>query len=192
MTISAVILAGGQGRRFDHQDKGLIEWRGRWLIQHVIDRLAPQTDQIIISCNRNQDIYQTLGLPLVKDKLAGYQGPLAGIDSAIEQCSSDYLFICPCDNPLVSSNIVSTLYEALHNNSADMAVAHDGNRLQYLVALWDLRICQKELSLFLHNGGTAVKDWYKTRQIIEVDCSSQASQFINVNFPEDLHKLDCD
>lgn len=40
-SISAVILAGGQSRRFDYDDKGLLEWQGTALIQHVISRLAP-------------------------------------------------------------------------------------------------------------------------------------------------------
>lgn len=62
VSISAVILAGGQSRRFDYDDKGLLEWQGTALVQYVISRLAPQTDQVIINCNQHVARYQVLAI----------------------------------------------------------------------------------------------------------------------------------
>ena len=52
-TISAVILAGGQSRRMGGIDKGLIDLNGKPLVQHLIDRIAPQVDEVLISASQS-------------------------------------------------------------------------------------------------------------------------------------------
>ena len=47
--ITAVILAGGQGRRMGGQDKGLIEFDGKPLVAILVERLSQQGCQ-----NRHQ------------------------------------------------------------------------------------------------------------------------------------------
>ena len=47
--ITAVILAGGQGRRMGGQDKGLIEFDGRLMIEILIERLLDQQLDILIN-----------------------------------------------------------------------------------------------------------------------------------------------
>ena len=46
------ILAGGRGRRMEGIDKPLAELAGRPLIAHVIDRLAAQTDGVIVNAQQ--------------------------------------------------------------------------------------------------------------------------------------------
>ena len=58
---SWVILAGGQASRMGGKDKGLIELNQKPLIEHVIERLSPQTPRILINANRNQDAYGAFG-----------------------------------------------------------------------------------------------------------------------------------
>ena len=41
-SITAVVLAGGQGNRMGGQDKGLLAFHGRPLIEHILDGLRPQ------------------------------------------------------------------------------------------------------------------------------------------------------
>ena len=72
--ITAVILAGGQGRRMGGQDKGLIEFEGRLMIEILIEALENQRLDIVINANRNQSTYQTYGYPVVSDNLDNFQG----------------------------------------------------------------------------------------------------------------------
>ena len=51
--ISGIILAGGLGRRMGGVDKGLQVLRGKPMVQHVIERLAPQVAEILINANQN-------------------------------------------------------------------------------------------------------------------------------------------
>jgi len=47
--VTGIILAGGQGRRMGHTDKGLQPFRGEPLIAHVLARFAPQVDEVLIN-----------------------------------------------------------------------------------------------------------------------------------------------
>ena len=55
---SCIILAGGEGKRADGMDKGLITYNDKPLIEHVIDAVSFQVDDIVISANRNIENYQ--------------------------------------------------------------------------------------------------------------------------------------
>ena len=48
-SISGVILAGGMGRRMGGQDKGLLLFEGRPLIEYLLDALSPQVSHILIN-----------------------------------------------------------------------------------------------------------------------------------------------
>ncbi|WP_154218484.1 NTP transferase domain-containing protein, partial [Pseudomonas syringae] len=54
---SILLLAGGRGQRMGGRDKGLIEWQGKALIEHLHALTRPLTDDLIISCNRNIERY---------------------------------------------------------------------------------------------------------------------------------------
>ena len=76
--LTAVILAGGRGRRMGGSDKGLVELEGRPLIAHILNVIAPQVGTVLINANRNAKQYEAFGYPVVSDTLDGFQGPLAG------------------------------------------------------------------------------------------------------------------
>ena len=59
--ITGILLAGGQGRRMGGVDKGLQLLRGKPMAQHVIERFAPQVDELLINANQNIEQYQGLG-----------------------------------------------------------------------------------------------------------------------------------
>ena len=61
--ITGLVLAGGQGRRMGSVDKGLVLLHGRPMVQHVLERLAPQVDDILINANQHADEYAAFGYP---------------------------------------------------------------------------------------------------------------------------------
>jgi len=91
MSISAVILAGGQAKRMEGADKGLQLLHGKPLFQFIYDRLHSQVETISINANRNQTIYATAGVPVFGDNLEGFHGPLSGILTALERADSDFV-----------------------------------------------------------------------------------------------------
>ena len=55
--ITGVILAGGQARRMQGQDKGLVLLNNKPMIEYVIENLKPQVGELVINANRNLDTY---------------------------------------------------------------------------------------------------------------------------------------
>lgn len=53
--ITGLLLAGGRGTRMGGVDKGLQPLRGEPLALHVLRRLAPQVDALVISANRHEN-----------------------------------------------------------------------------------------------------------------------------------------
>ena len=81
--ITGVILAGGLGRRMGGIDKGLQELRGRPMIDWVIERFAPQVDELLINANQNVERYAAYGHRVVPDQIPDNAGPLAGLHAAL-------------------------------------------------------------------------------------------------------------
>jgi len=183
LQVTGLILAGGAGRRVGSRDKGLIEWRGKPLVAHVVERLRPQVDELLISCNRNVQQYRALA-PTVVDNRGEFQGPLAGLEAAASHIATEVLVVVACDIPLLPGDLVARLTEALHisaNGAAEICYAHDGQRGQYLCAAIR-RECTSSLGFFLDQGHRAVRRWYQSRHSMAVDFSDQAESFRNYNY----------
>lgn len=179
---SAVILAGGRARRMGGMDKGLVEVAGEPMIQHVLRAITPQVGAIAINANRNLTQYEALGYPVISDQLADYQGPLAGMAAALQWCPSPWLLTLPCDGPLVPADLAKRLKAVI--GDGDVAVAHDGERLQPVHALLGQH-CLPSLRDFLASGERKIDRWYAMLDARVADLSDRADLFINVNTPEE-------
>lgn len=180
--ITAVILAGGQAKRMSGADKGLISFQGRMLIEHVIDRIVPQVDAVVISANRNLDAYAGLGFPVVSDNRAEFLGPLAGLTAAMQQTNSPLILSVACDLPDLPRDLVQQLRAALGSNQA--AIAATSDRRQNVVALYRREVAAG-LQNYLAKGGRKVADWQSSLTYATVRFDDP-SAFSNINTPIDL------
>lgn len=118
---SALILAGGRGQRMGGRDKGLIDWQGEPLVAHVHRVLRPLTDDLVISCNRNQQAYRAYADQLVGDAEADYPGPLAGVIAGLRVARHEWVVLLACDAPLVDRALMEDLLRlAVASDSAAM------------------------------------------------------------------------
>jgi len=186
--VTGVILAGGKARRMGGCDKGLVKINNKSMVSYVIDVLKPQVSAILINANRNIEEYKKLGYEVVSDKLDDYQGPLAGIATAMACAKTDYIVTCPCDGPLLSPDLVSRLANAISDNNIDIAVAHDGKRMQPVYALLNRKLLNSLLE-YLKNGERKIDRWYSQHPYKEVDFSDNSDCFININTPEDQAEI---
>ena len=187
--ITAVILAGGQGRRMGGEDKGLLEFAGLPLIEWLIRELERQCSAIVINANRNLERYRAYGLPVVSDRLADYQGPLAGFASAMAAVDTDFILTLPCDGPRLASDYVERFVERHNSSGAAICVAFDGERLQPVHALIraDLRA---SLEQFLESGERKIDRWYAQHDYVRTDFADCSDMFRNINTPEDRQRLE--
>jgi len=184
--VTGIILAGGKARRMRGQDKGLIEINGKMMIQYVLDALKTQVKGILINANRNVSEYEKFGYPVICDQLKDYQGPLAGIAATMDAAQTKYICTCPCDGPLIAKDLVTRLSYALSSTGEDIniAVAHDGKRLQPVYALINCKL-YKSLLNYLNSGERKIDRWYAEHNFKAVDFSDTQDCFININTPED-------
>lgn len=182
--ITAVILAGGMARRMCGQDKGLIELNGRPMIEYIIEALKPQVDSIVINANRNLEQYRRYGYPVVEDIMGDYFGPLVGMASGLQACSSDRILIVPCDSPFVPPVLADKLNAALLEQGADLSVANDSERMQPVFAMLSRHLLSSLLA-YLDGGGRKIDTWYAEHKMALADFSDWPDAFININTPED-------
>ncbi|WP_367989106.1 molybdenum cofactor guanylyltransferase MobA [Vibrio sp. NTOU-M3] len=180
---SWVILAGGQASRMGGKDKGLIELNNTPLIEHVLAKLSPQTENILINANRNQELYQQYA-PVFSDEFRDYPGPLGGIHAGLLNAPTDWVGFVPCDSPQISNNLVSRFCEQVKPNS-DILVAHDGEYQQPVFTLYHKRVLPK-LEAFLKRGDRKIILLYKECVTSYVDFSDTPECFVNLNTPEEL------
>lgn len=186
--ITAVILAGGRGRRMEGADKGLVELSGSPLIAHILDAIEPQVDQVLINANRNIDDYAAYGYPVIPDDLENYQGPLAGFEAAMEKATTRYIVTLPCDGPLVPKDIVKRLSTAIEKSQANIAVAHDGTRLQPVHAMITVELLPS-LHEFLDTGDRKIDRWYAKHNMVLADFSDIPDFFININTAKEHQQM---
>ncbi|WP_370690429.1 molybdenum cofactor guanylyltransferase MobA [Methylotenera sp.] len=187
--ISAIILSGGRATRMNGVDKGLVLLKQKPLIQHVIERLAAQVDEILINANREITHYQTFGYTVLKDEVEDFLGPLAGFSLGLQHAEHDYLLTVPCDSPLLPLDLAHRLMLALLEHKADIAVASSDGNVHPVFCL-----CKKSvlpsLTAYLQQGERRVSTWQKSLNYIEVDFSDCSDAFVNLNTFEDLAALE--
>lgn len=183
--ITGAILAGGQARRMGGADKGLIALHGKPLITYVIDTIKPQVGNLIINANRNLDQYSAFGYPVIPDNLPRQAGPLAGIASTLRAAKTDYVLIVPCDSPYLPHDLIARLAVALTQTHAEVAVAHDGTRMQPVVALLQ-RDLAEDIQQSIQRGHNKTERWMTSRHLALADFSDQPQAFKNINTPEDM------
>lgn len=189
LVISAIILSGGRATRMNCVDKGWVRLQQKPLIQHVIERLTPQVDEILINANREITNYQSFGYKVLQDEIEDFLGPLAGFSLGLKHAKHDYLLTVPCDSPLLPHDLAQRLITALLNNEANIAVASsDGN--PHPVFCLCKRNVLPSLSTYLEQGERRVSAWQKSQKYIEVDFSDCSEAYANLNTFEDLAALE--
>lgn len=187
--VTGVILAGGEARRMGRQDKGLIEIAGRAMIEYVIDGIQPQVGALLINANRSKEHYSRYGFPVITDDNPGFNGPLAGMASCMRASATEYIATLPCDSPNVPANLVARLYRQLRAEDAEIAVAHDGERMQPVFSLLKCTLLDSLLA-YLDSGERKIDRWYAQHMTVTVDFSDKPDTFINVNTPKDIEKIE--
>jgi molybdenum cofactor guanylyltransferase len=189
MSITGIVLAGGLARRMGGIDKGLIQLAGKPMVSHVLERLKPQVDEILINANREIEHYAAYGYSIVSDEIEGYAGPLAGLHRGMSAASQPFVMTVPCDSPFLPTDLAERLMTGLLDNEAEIAVAKTGIQAHPVFCL-----CRKNLKphleAFLHAGGRKIDTWYGTLNVVEIAFDDKPEAFVNINTIEELKSLE--
>lgn len=195
--IAGLILAGGKASRMMYRDKPLLQVSGKSLIDHVVERAAPQVNELLISVNRNVQDYAYLQRSLVSDRGEPYRGPLLGIYSAMRWLEEpprrgrySHIACFPGDVPWFPGNVVHRLAFALGEAGAELALCKTGEQLQPLFSLWSLSTLPL-LEEAIDTGLFGPKLILSRLETVEVQFGNESQlDFKNINTPSDLSALE--
>ncbi len=188
--VTGAILAGGLARRMGlNQDKGLIIFRGQPMVTYALTAMKGVAESVVINANRNIQLYQRFGVPVISDETLTFDGPLAGVFSVMTTCDSKILIVMPCDSPLIKSSHLEKLKQALIGSNYEIAVAHDGQRMHPVFLALKTELAGS-LRLFLSEGQRKIDLWLQQHALVEVDFSDEPEAFCNINTVDELVHLE--
>lgn len=178
-------------------DKGLQLFNGKPLIEHAMQRLQPQVGAMLINANRNLEIYEALGAPVLTDGLADFAGPLAGFLVGLAHCQTPYLATVPCDTPGYPLDLIVRLAAALEREHADIAMASSPDETGTLCHQPVFCLLKRELlpslQVFTEAGGRKIGAWAAQHKLVRVPFNlahDDIAAFYNANTLADLAQLE--
>jgi molybdopterin-guanine dinucleotide biosynthesis protein A len=187
--VTGLVLAGGQGSRMGGVDKGLAPFRGRPMVAHAIERLAPQVDEILVNANRNPEAYARFGHRVIADEIPGFAGPLAGFERGLAHARGRLVATVPCDSPFLPADLVARLRAALEGAGAQLAVARTGDQPHPVFCLMRREV-HGSLVGFLASGQRKIDKWTASLSVVEVAFDDEADAFANINTRDELAGLE--
>ena len=192
MKLVGLLLAGGQSRRMGGGDKTLRSLGGIPLLEHVIERLRPQVDTLVLNANGDPSRFAKFGLPVVADSVLGFAGPLAGVLAGLEWAAA-HRADCPfvvsvaTDAPFLPPDLISRFIEAIERDAADLACAASDGRSHPVFGLWPVRLRNDLRRAVVEEGIRKVDQWTARHRLVTVSfLIDPIDPFFNANRPEDL------
>jgi molybdopterin-guanine dinucleotide biosynthesis protein A len=166
-------------------DKALVPLCGRPLILHVLDRLEPQVECVLISANGDAVRFAAFGCPVLPDDRP--QGPLSGVLAALTRAAAmgaTHVVSTPVDTPFLPGDLVPQLLLAAEGSSEGLALASDATGDHPATALWPVGLAPA-LAAFLAEGQAKVTRFTDAHHAARARFPDPRA-FLNLNTPEDL------
>jgi molybdenum cofactor guanylyltransferase len=191
--IVGVILAGGQSRRMGGGDKGLLPLGARPVVAHVIERLRPQVDDLILNANGDPSRFAALGLTVVPDAIQRGSGPLAGILAGLSWTRTHRpqargIVTAACDTPFFPADLVARL-TAASDDGTRCAVSWSGGRMHPVFAFVPLSLMDAVATFLAEARSLKASAWMERNHAATVDFALAAGgldPFFNLNAPSDF------
>lgn len=190
--VVGLLLAGGQSRRMGGGDKCLLDVGGRTMLGHVVDRIGPQVDALVLNANGDPGRFAAYGLPVLADVVEGYAGPLAGVLTGLEWAAANkpdakWVVSVAADTPFPPRDLVARFLAAVAAERADLACAASGGRTHPVFGLWRVSLRGDLRRALIEEGVRKVDEWTARHRLVEVEFAREPfDPFFNINFPEDL------
>lgn len=190
--IVAIIIAGGQARRMGGGDKALVNLGGLSLLQHILNRLQPQVDTILLNANGDAKRFKEYNLPVQADLVSGYAGPLAGVLTGMAwvrqhrpQCP--WLITVAADTPFFPLNYVVRMCTVAREQGTPLACAQYGTRTQPVFGLWPVALYDALYTALVDEGVRRVDHFTCRYPISHVGFNELGyNPFFNINCIRDL------
>ncbi len=196
---SAVVLAGGRGRRMGVVEKTLLEFEGKTILERLLESLFRVVDEVILSVrDRTQEEkfrpllekFPACEIRFCFDTLEDV-GPLEGIRAGLLESRGEYSFVCAGDMPFVDSRIVDLLFEKANGHDAALPKWENGN-FEPLHAVYSRKLIPEIEKAFERGRHSVLTPVFEMKDVVFVEVSEireidpELRTFANINRIEDL------
>ncbi len=183
MSLSAVILAGGQSRRMG-QDKALVTIDDTTLLYRICTVAQACTDRVYV-LSPPRDYLLPSGCQWLPED-PPHQGPLRAFAQSLELIESDWVLLLACDlpyiDPLALQHWIVELEQVPSHSIAYLA--HHPKGWECLCGFYR-STCRQSLASFIAAGGNSFQAWLHNQAVAAIP-DPEPSMFVNWNSPADL------
>ena len=193
--VVGILLAGGKSSRMGGGDKCMRPLGGKPILAHIVERLRPQVSDMILNANGDVGRFARFGLKVVEDSVAGYAGPLAGVQAGLQWIRNNrpdiaYGVTVATDTPFFPTDLVQR-FLAMQGDRPALAVASSAAGLHPVIGLWPVALAN-DIEDALKHGLNKAGAFTEQHGAIEVHFpavtigGAEIDPFFNINRPEDL------
>lgn len=157
--VTAIVLAGGAGRRMRQRPCGvgapkpLLLLGGRTLIERVVAAVQPLVAGVIVVAN-DPEAMAFLNLPTVPDVEPG-RGPLMGLYSGLQACETPHALAVACDAPFLQPALLQALIARRRPDA--LTLPETGHGPQPMPGLYPTALAPN-IAALLERGRAALRD----------------------------------
>ncbi|RXT53161.1 molybdenum cofactor guanylyltransferase MobA [Bosea sp. Tri-44] len=187
-----LLLAGGLARRMGGGDKPLRTIADRTILAHVVERLAPQCDGLLLNANGDPARFADYGLPVVADSVPDFAGPLAGILAGLDwlvanRPDQQWLVSVAADTPFIPRDLVARLHAARGVANVPLACAASGGWTHPVIGLWPVALREQLRHALTIEDERKIDRWTARHGVVSVEWPvTPVDPFFNANRPDDL------
>jgi len=187
-----LLLAGGLARRMGGGDKPLRTIAGKTILAHVIGRLRPQCEGLLINANGDPARFADYGLPVVADDVPDFAGPLAGILAGLDWMAAnrpelEWLVSVAADTPFIPRDLVARLHAARESQGVPIACAASGGWTHPVIGLWPVSLREELRHALMVEDERKIDRWTARHGCASAEWeTAPVDPFFNANKPDDL------
>lgn len=187
-----VVLAGGLARRMGGGDKPMRSIGGRTILDHVIERMKPQCEGLVLNANGDPARFARFALPVIQDTVEDHPGPLAGVLAGLDWAAAnrpdaEWVVSVAGDCPFLPRDLVARLHAARMAEHAQLAVAASGGRTHPVIGLWSVGLREELRHALVGEGIRKIDRWTARYRLATMSWPVEpVDPFFNANTVEDL------
>ena len=193
--ILAVVLAGGQSKRFG-EDKNQAKLGNITLLEHVLAKVTKKFEKILIVSNQNLNIKTLNSITIVPDCIQGNLGPLVGVLTAmkwIKKNNKQYQWIAtfPSDTPFFDTSIIEKYKSRINLNESLLYFVRSNQKRHNIFGLWSVKLMDTLENDLINNNFRKVEEWADKIGVKIINIKSDKfDPFFNINTKTDLEEAE--
>ena len=193
--ILAVVLAGGQSKRFG-EDKNQAKLGNITLLEHVLAKVTKKFEKILIVSNQNLNIKTLNSITIVPDCIQGNLGPLVGVLTSmkwIKKNNKQYQWIAtfPSDTPFFDTSIIEKYKSRINLNESLLYFVRSNQKRHNIFGLWSVKLMDILENDLINNNFRKVEEWADKIGVETINVKiDKFDPFFNINTKTDLEEAE--